>query len=117
MRGGHGCPTAAAVGAQLTCRRAPPSSYFPHKTMWRSFFCAVVAGFVIRTIAPTFNTGYAYLEISYKSSYYWCAPRVALACRVPPCSRLFTTASPHQVRAAPVRGHWLPRRHLGRGIH
>jgi len=58
------------------------SSYFPHKTMWRSFFCAVVAALMLQLIDP-FHTGKLVLfQVSYHNNWYWfeLLPFVALGC-------------------------------------
>ena len=47
-------PTGAPIGGVLFSLEEV-SYYFPLKTMWRSFFCALVAAFVLRSINPFGN--------------------------------------------------------------
>lgn len=47
------------------------SSYFPHKTMWRAFFSAVVAALTLQLLNP-FHTGKLVLfQVSFHNNWYW----------------------------------------------
>ena len=47
------------------------SYYFPLKTLWRSFFCAMAAAFVVRTVSP-YGKGHDVLFfIEYKPEWYF----------------------------------------------
>lgn len=43
------------VANRLTCSFSQVSYYFPLKTLWRSFFCALIAAFILRSINPFGN--------------------------------------------------------------
>lgn len=45
------------------------SYYFPLKTMWRSFFCAMVGAFVVRMINPYGNGHDVQFSIDYKAPW------------------------------------------------
>ncbi|KAK3607649.1 hypothetical protein CHS0354_010706 [Potamilus streckersoni] len=46
------------------------SYYFPPKTMWRSFFCALAAAFVLRAINPFGNDHLVMFYIDYNEPWY-----------------------------------------------
>ncbi|XP_041358696.1 H(+)/Cl(-) exchange transporter 4-like isoform X2 [Gigantopelta aegis] len=46
------------------------SYYFPLKTLWRSFFCALVAAFVLRSINPFGNDHLVMFYIDYYNPWY-----------------------------------------------
>ena len=45
------------------------SYYFPLKTMWRSFFCAMIGAFVVRSINPYGNGHDVQFSIDYKAPW------------------------------------------------
>ena len=45
------------------------SYYFPLKTMWRSFFCAMIGAFVVRLINPYGNGHDVQFSIDYKAPW------------------------------------------------
>jgi chloride channel 3/4/5 len=46
------------------------SYYFPLKTLWRSFFCAMAAAFIVRTVSP-YGKGHEVLfNIEYKADWF-----------------------------------------------
>eukprot|EP00736_Rhodelphis_marinus_P013749 Rmarinus@m.20293 len=47
------------------------SSYFPAKTLWRSFFCGIAAALVLQTIDPLRTGKLTLFEITYKSPWHW----------------------------------------------
>ena len=47
------------------------SSYFPHKTMWRAFFCAIIASLVLQSIDPYQEGRLVLFFIDYNKSWYW----------------------------------------------
>ncbi len=47
------------------------SYYFPLKTMWRSFFCAMIAAFVVRTINPLGKGHDVLFFLEYKAEWYF----------------------------------------------
>ena len=46
------------------------SYYFPLKTLWRSFFCALAAAFVLRSINPFGNDHLVMFYIEYNEPWY-----------------------------------------------
>ena len=48
------------------------SYYFPLKTLWRSFFCALAATMVFRYINPFGNERSVFYSVEYKTS--WAMP-------------------------------------------
>jgi len=46
------------------------SYYFPLKTLWRSFFCALAAAFVLRSINPFGNDHLVMFYIDYNEPWY-----------------------------------------------
>ena len=46
------------------------SYYFPLKTMWRSFFCALAAAFVLRSMNPFGNDHLVMFYIDYNEPWY-----------------------------------------------
>ena len=58
------------------------SYYFPHKTLWRSFFCAMVASVVLQSLNP-YSTGQSalfYIEYDYAWHFFELIPFVILGC-------------------------------------
>ena len=56
------------------------SYYFPHKTLWRSFFCAMVASVVLQSFNP-YSTGQSalfYIEYDYAWHFFELIPFVLL---------------------------------------
>ena len=47
------------------------SYYFPHKTMWRSFFCAVVAAIVLKRVDPSGTGRLVLFHVSYNHQWHW----------------------------------------------
>eukprot|EP00053_Salpingoeca_punica_P016717 m.158874 g.158874 ORF g.158874 m.158874 type:complete len:921 (+) comp17030_c0_seq3:221-2983(+) len=47
------------------------SYYFPHKTMWRAFFCALVAFAVLGTMNPFVSARQMSLYITYETPWHW----------------------------------------------
>lgn len=47
------------------------STYFPHKTMWRAFFCAIIAALTLQYIDPTQTGKLVLFQISYTYSWHW----------------------------------------------
>ena len=47
------------------------ASYFPHKTMWRAFFCALVASVVLQSIDPYQEGKLVLFQISYSKPWMW----------------------------------------------
>eukprot|EP01060_Flectonema_neradi_P011839 TRINITY_DN18805_c0_g1_i1.p1 TRINITY_DN18805_c0_g1~~TRINITY_DN18805_c0_g1_i1.p1 ORF type:complete len:803 (+),score=141.16 TRINITY_DN18805_c0_g1_i1:68-2410(+) len=47
------------------------SYYFPHKTMWRSFFCAVVAAIVLKRINPSGTGRLVLFQVDYNHQWHW----------------------------------------------
>ena len=45
------------------------SYYFPMKTLWRSFFCALVAAFIVRTINPYGNEHSVLFYVEYNKPW------------------------------------------------
>lgn len=45
-------PLACVIGIFSLYSLEEASYYFPLKTMWRSFFCALVAGIILRIVNP-----------------------------------------------------------------
>ena len=58
------------------------SSYFPHKTMWRSFFCAMIAALVLGWMNPHQTGKLVLFEVSYHNTWYWfeLLPFIVLGC-------------------------------------
>lgn len=56
------------------------SYYFPMKTLWRSFFCALVAAFILRTINPYGNEHSVLFFVEYNKPwiFYELIPFTAL---------------------------------------
>lgn len=46
------------------------SYYFPLKTLWRSFFAALVAAFVLRSINPFGNSRLVLFYVEYHTPWY-----------------------------------------------
>jgi len=46
------------------------SYYFPLKTLWRSFFCALAAAFVLRSFNPFGNDHLVMFYIEYHNPWY-----------------------------------------------
>lgn len=58
------------------------SYYFPHKTLWRSFFCAMVASVVLQSLNP-YSTGQSalfYIEYDYAWHFFELIPFLILGC-------------------------------------
>ena len=58
------------------------SYYFPHKTLWRSFFCAMVASVVLQSLNP-YSTGQSalfYIDYDYTWHFFELIPFVILGC-------------------------------------
>ncbi|XP_078601546.1 H(+)/Cl(-) exchange transporter 4-like isoform X1 [Branchiostoma floridae x Branchiostoma japonicum] len=47
------------------------SYYFPLKTMWRSFFCALVAAFILRSINPFGNSHLVKFYVEYNTPWFF----------------------------------------------
>ena len=47
------------------------SYYFPLKTLWRSFFCAMCAAFILHTVNPNGNGHDVLFSINYKPEWYF----------------------------------------------
>ena len=47
------------------------SYYFPHKTMWKAFFCAVVAALVLKSIDPSNSGTLALFRLGYNHPWRW----------------------------------------------
>eukprot|EP01064_Diplonema_japonicum_P018383 TRINITY_DN27074_c0_g1_i1.p1 TRINITY_DN27074_c0_g1~~TRINITY_DN27074_c0_g1_i1.p1 ORF type:complete len:775 (+),score=87.74 TRINITY_DN27074_c0_g1_i1:74-2398(+) len=47
------------------------SYYFPHKTMWRAFFCAVVAALVLKSIDPSNLGSLVMFKVDYNHPWHW----------------------------------------------
>lgn len=47
------------------------SSYFPPKTIWRSFYCAIVAAITLRGIDPLHSGKLVSFEITYHYAFGW----------------------------------------------
>jgi len=47
------------------------SSYFPPKTIWRSFYCAIVAAITLRGIDPLHSGKLVAFEITYHYAFGW----------------------------------------------
>eukprot|EP01059_Diplonema_ambulator_P009230 TRINITY_DN19071_c0_g1_i1.p1 TRINITY_DN19071_c0_g1~~TRINITY_DN19071_c0_g1_i1.p1 ORF type:complete len:781 (+),score=73.55 TRINITY_DN19071_c0_g1_i1:39-2345(+) len=47
------------------------SYYFPHKTMWRSFFCAVVAALVLKRVDPSGTGRLVLFQVDYNHPWHW----------------------------------------------
>lgn len=47
------------------------SYYFPHKTMWRSFFAAAIAAMVLQAINPLHNGKLVSFSVSYPHGWRW----------------------------------------------
>ncbi len=47
------------------------STYFPPKTMWRAFFCAIVAALTLQAIDPLQSGKLVQFQISYDSTWQW----------------------------------------------
>jgi len=47
------------------------ASFFPHKTMWRAFFCAMVASVTLQSINPYQSGKLDLFEVHYTKSWYW----------------------------------------------
>lgn len=45
------------------------SYYFPSKTLWRSFFCALVAAFILRSINPFGNEHSVLFYVEYNKPW------------------------------------------------
>ena len=45
------------------------SYYFPMKTLWRSFFCALIAAFIVRTINPYGNEHSVLFYVEYNKPW------------------------------------------------
>ena len=45
------------------------SYYFPLKTLWRSFFCALIAAFILRSINPFGNDHLVMFYIDYNEQW------------------------------------------------
>jgi chloride channel 3/4/5 len=56
------------------------SYYFPMKTLWRSFFCALIAAFIVRTINPYGNEHSVLFYVEYNKPwiFYELIPFTAL---------------------------------------
>jgi len=56
------------------------SYYFPMKTLWRSFFCALIAAFIVRTINPYGNEHSVLFFVEYNKPwiFYELIPFTAL---------------------------------------
>ena len=46
------------------------SYYFPLKTLWRSFFCALAAAFVLRSFNPFGNEHLVMFYVEYNNPWY-----------------------------------------------
>ncbi len=47
------------------------SSYFPHKTMWRAFFCAIMASLVVQWVDPSQTGKTVQFQTEYESQWSW----------------------------------------------
>eukprot|EP01063_Lacrimia_lanifica_P012440 TRINITY_DN19078_c0_g1_i1.p1 TRINITY_DN19078_c0_g1~~TRINITY_DN19078_c0_g1_i1.p1 ORF type:complete len:770 (+),score=294.38 TRINITY_DN19078_c0_g1_i1:77-2386(+) len=47
------------------------SYYFPHKTMWRSFFCAVIAALVLKRVDPSGTGRLVIFQVDYNYPWFW----------------------------------------------
>ena len=47
------------------------ASYFPHKTMWRAFFCALIASIVLQSIDPYQEGRLTLFQITYSKTWMW----------------------------------------------
>ena len=54
----------------MYCTSVQVSYYFPLKTLWRSFFCALAAAFVLRSFNPFGNDHLVMFYIEYHNPWY-----------------------------------------------
>eukprot|EP01051_Picozoa_sp_SAG22_P006163 SAG22_NODE_394_length_11168_cov_19.933869_5_plen_353_part_00 len=47
------------------------SSYFPNKTMWRAFLCAVVAGLTLKYMNPNHTGKLVLFQVTYHHDWHW----------------------------------------------
>jgi chloride channel 3/4/5 len=47
------------------------SSFFPPKTMWRSFFCAIVAAMTLQRVNPLQNGKLVMFEVTFHHQWKW----------------------------------------------
>eukprot|EP01061_Rhynchopus_euleeides_P029155 TRINITY_DN4768_c1_g2_i1.p1 TRINITY_DN4768_c1_g2~~TRINITY_DN4768_c1_g2_i1.p1 ORF type:complete len:795 (+),score=237.27 TRINITY_DN4768_c1_g2_i1:69-2453(+) len=47
------------------------SYYFPHKTMWKAFFCAVVAALVLKSIDPSHSGSLVMFKLDYNHPWHF----------------------------------------------
>eukprot|EP01062_Namystynia_karyoxenos_P001246 TRINITY_DN1042_c0_g1_i1.p1 TRINITY_DN1042_c0_g1~~TRINITY_DN1042_c0_g1_i1.p1 ORF type:complete len:925 (+),score=245.33 TRINITY_DN1042_c0_g1_i1:94-2775(+) len=47
------------------------SYFFPHKVMWRSFFCAVAAALVMKSINPSHTGRLVLFQVDYNHPWHW----------------------------------------------
>lgn len=60
----------AACHTWYICVRLQVSYYFPLKTLWRSFFCALAAAFVLRSFNPFGNDHLVLFYVEYHNAWY-----------------------------------------------
>lgn len=59
------------VACQISiCVYLQVSYYFPLKTLWRSFFCALAAAFVLRSFNPFGNDHLVLFYVEYHNAWY-----------------------------------------------
>ncbi|KAJ9464691.1 putative ankyrin repeat protein [Diplonema papillatum] len=47
------------------------SYYFPHKTMWRSFLCAIVAALLLKRVDPSGTGRLVLFQVDYNHQWHW----------------------------------------------
>ena len=47
------------------------SSFFPPKTMWRSFFCAIIAAMTLQRVNPLQNGKLVMFEVTFHHQWKW----------------------------------------------
>eukprot|EP01006_Ploeotia_vitrea_P065936 TRINITY_DN94054_c0_g1_i1.p1 TRINITY_DN94054_c0_g1~~TRINITY_DN94054_c0_g1_i1.p1 ORF type:complete len:830 (+),score=93.43 TRINITY_DN94054_c0_g1_i1:24-2492(+) len=47
------------------------SYFFPHKVMWRSFFCAITAALVLKKLDPSGTGKLVMFQVDYKHQWHW----------------------------------------------
>ena len=99
----HICPTFALQ----------VSYYFPLKTLWRSFFCALVAAFVLRSINPFGNEHSVLFYVEYNKPwlFFELVPFVGLGI-IGVSHRFGFARGPENVMGNAVFGAGLRGRHL-----